>query len=215
MGDRKQSDSQRDGGGRRAGERRKAREVTAPRKGGRQDCDRMRETGAAWSAQDSLKQTVCKLETGKHSPVWNNGGWRRLPLSTRFPEPGHPVPSVLGCLLPPMGGPGPLLGLAGPPADPWPSVDITWSLGGGRPTHLLSCLSYSPGRRDLGPGVLQAPPGQTCSVPLPMSPRGFPSPASTLLQCRSPNPHLPPEPHPSPPPRPELSHVCSPPYPHP
>ena len=189
--------------------------MTAPRKGGRQDCDRMRETGAAWSAQDSLKQTVCKLETGKHSPVWNNGGWRRLPLSTRFPEPGHPVPSVLGCLLPPMGGPGPLLGLAGPPPDPWPSVDITWSLGGGRPTHLLSCLSYSPGRGDLGPGVLQAPPGQTCSVPLPMSPRGFPSPASTLLQCSYPNPHLPPEPHPSPPPRPELSQVCSPPYPHP
>ena len=31
--------------------------MTAPREGGRQDRDRMRETGAAWSAQDSLKQT--------------------------------------------------------------------------------------------------------------------------------------------------------------
>ena len=164
----------------------------------------MRETGAAWSAQDSLKQTVCKLETGKHSPVWNNGGWRRLPLSTRFPEPGHPVPSMPGCLLPPMGGPGPLLGLAGPPPYPWPSVDITWSLGGGRPTHLLSCLSYSPGRGDLGPGVLQAPPSQTCSVPLPTSPRGFPplpppsSRAVLLIPTFLQNPTPPLPRHPSP-----------------
>lgn len=157
------------------------------REGGRQDRGRMREKGAAWSAQDSPKQTVCKLETGKHSPVWNNGGWRRLPLSTRFPEPGHPVPSVPGCLLPPMGG----LGLSSGGPDLHLTPGLQWTSPGlweeaAPPTCLR--VSYSLGRGDLGPGVLQAPPHQTCSVPLPTSPRGFPYPPSTVLQCSSPNP---------------------------
>lgn len=153
---------------------------SALREGGRQGRGRMREKGAAWSAQDSLKQTVCKLETGKHSPVWNNGGWRRLPLSTRFPEPGHPVPSVPGCLLPPLGGLGLSSGWPGLRL-PRPSVDITWSLGGGWPTHLPSGLSYSPGRGTWA---------QVCFRLLPIRPVAAPSPLSQGIPLPSLHPPL-------------------------
>lgn len=139
---------------------------SALREGGRQGRGRMREKGAAWSAQDSPKQTVCKLETGKHSPVWNNGGWRRLPLSTRFPEPGHPVPSVPGCLLPPMGGLG--LSSGGPDLHLTPGLQWT-SPGLWEEAAPPTCLPVS---CSLGRG----PWAQVCCRLLPIRPVASPSP---------------------------------------
>ena len=181
-------------------------------------------------------ETVCKLETGKHYPVWNNGGWRRQPLSTPFPEPGHPVPSVLGCLPPSMGA------QASPPAA-WPGSHLTlcppWtSPGPWEEAAPPTCLPFSPAtptrEGDPGPrcaagspgGPLSAPPRAGLQHPTHKSPRGFPRPPSTLLSrglggaagyCAvSPNPHLPPEPRPSPPQRETRAEpgVLTPPYTH-
>lgn len=164
-------------------------------------------------------ETVYKLETGKHYPVWNNGGWRRQPLSAPFPEPGHPVPSVLGCLPPSMGA------QASPPAA-WPGSRLTpcppWTSPGpwedaARPPAFPSLLQLPPGRGALVPGVLLAPlgapsrllPGQACSTPptnlrgdSPTLPPPQPGAGGGGGGCAvSPNPHLPPEPRPSPPQR--------------
>lgn len=121
--------------------------------------------------------------------------------------------------------------LAGVPPDPLPSVDITWSLGGGCPP---TCLPFSPAAptREGGPGPrcaagspggpLSAPPRAVLQHPTHKSPRGFPCPPSpssargggrgggpvqfllipTFRQSRA--PLLPRE-------RPEQSQVCSPP----
>lgn len=179
----------------------------------------------------ALKQTVCKLETGKHYPGWNNGGWRRQPLSTPFPEPGHPVPSVSGWLLPPLGGPGLTSGSLEAyltPCPPWTSFG-PWEEAA-PPTHLpfspASPYGTEGGRwvssGNLVPGVLLVLGGGTWHGP----PRGFPYPPSTARGCNvSPNPPFPPKPkpHTSPPhlprrPSPETRAepgVFTPPYTHP
>lgn len=125
--------------------------------------------------------------------------------------------------------------LAGVPPDPLPSVDITWSLGGGCPP---TCLPFSPAAptREGGPGPrcaagspggpLSAPPRAGLQHPTHKSPRGFPCPPSPSSArgggrgggCAvSPNPHLPPEPRPSPPQREARAEpgVFTPPYTHP
>lgn len=88
-----------------------------------------------------------------------------------------------------LGGPGPHLDLARVQPDPLPSVDITWSLGGGRPTHLPSLLSCSCNGRGgpdprcaagcLGVPTLLIPVLASWPPTLPWPPRGFPYPSST------------------------------------
>lgn len=115
---------------------REVREVTDQRAGGRQERDRMRESEPLRVPRTARNRQCVNWRQENNYPVWNNGGWRRQPLSTPSQNPGilSPARWAVSC-------------------HPWrprphslPSVDITWSLGGGCLTCLPCLLLCSPHR---------------------------------------------------------------------